>query len=196
MRTGRTGTLEPPAGPSLTRSIGTLRESRMSHELPSVYLARHGETAWTLSHQHTGRSDIPLTARGEANATSLGERLRGVVFERVLTSPLGTSASHLRAGRLPRSGRRRSGPDGMGLRRVRRADDGRDPPQESRLVALPRRLPRRRVGRAGRRPRRSRDRAAASDCRKAARSSATVIFSACWRPDGWGCRPIMDGCSI
>src|SRR5262245_1144992 len=60
----------------------------MSNELPSVYLARHGETAWTLSHQHTGRSDIPLTERGEANAKSLGERLRGVDFQRVLSSPL------------------------------------------------------------------------------------------------------------
>ncbi len=60
----------------------------MSNELPTIYLARHGETAWTLSHQHTGRTDIPLTSRGEANARSLGERLRGVEFERVLTSPL------------------------------------------------------------------------------------------------------------
>jgi probable phosphoglycerate mutase len=60
----------------------------MSDELPEIYLARHGETAWTLSHQHTGRSDIPLTERGESNARSLGERLRGVSFQRVLTSPL------------------------------------------------------------------------------------------------------------
>jgi probable phosphoglycerate mutase len=60
----------------------------MSNELPTIYLARHGETAWTLSHQHTGRSDIPLTARGESNARSLGERLRGIEFERALTSPL------------------------------------------------------------------------------------------------------------
>ena len=37
----------------------------MSATLPEVYLARHGETAWTISHQHTGRSDIPLTERGE-----------------------------------------------------------------------------------------------------------------------------------
>jgi probable phosphoglycerate mutase len=57
-------------------------------ELPEVYLARHGETAWTLSHQHTGRSDIPLTERGQANARSLGERLRGTAFERVFSSPL------------------------------------------------------------------------------------------------------------
>jgi broad specificity phosphatase PhoE len=60
----------------------------MSNELPQIYLARHGETAWTLSHQHTGRSDIPLTARGESNARSLGDRLRGIEFRQVLTSPL------------------------------------------------------------------------------------------------------------
>lgn len=60
----------------------------MSNDLPTIYLARHGETAWTLSHQHTGRTDIPLTPRGEANARSLGERLRGIEFQRVLTSPL------------------------------------------------------------------------------------------------------------
>ncbi len=60
----------------------------MSESLPEIYLARHGETAWTLSHQHTGRSDIPLTERGERNARSLGERLRGESFDQVLASPL------------------------------------------------------------------------------------------------------------
>jgi broad specificity phosphatase PhoE len=60
----------------------------MSDELPEFYLARHGETAWTISHQHTGRTDIPLTPRGERNASALGERLHGVVFTRVLTSSL------------------------------------------------------------------------------------------------------------
>jgi broad specificity phosphatase PhoE len=60
----------------------------MPETLPEIYLARHGETAWTLSHQHTGRTDIPLTERGERNARSLGERLRGTTFDRVLTSPL------------------------------------------------------------------------------------------------------------
>jgi probable phosphoglycerate mutase len=60
----------------------------MSQPLPVVYLARHGETAWTVSGQHTGRSDIPLTERGERNARSLGERLRGLAFARVFTSPL------------------------------------------------------------------------------------------------------------
>src|SRR6188768_1227814 len=60
----------------------------MSESLPVSYLARHGETAWSLSGQHTGLTDLPLTERGERNATRLGERLRGLQFSRVLTSPL------------------------------------------------------------------------------------------------------------
>jgi len=64
----------------------------MSELLPVVYLARHGETAWSLSGQHTGRTDLPLTERGERNARSLGERLRGLTFARVFTSPLQRAA--------------------------------------------------------------------------------------------------------
>ncbi len=60
----------------------------MSEALPIVYLARHGETAWTLSGQHTGLTDLPLTERGERNARRLEERLRGVTFAKVFTSPL------------------------------------------------------------------------------------------------------------
>jgi probable phosphoglycerate mutase len=60
----------------------------MSEVLPIVYLARHGETAWTLSGQHTGLTDLPLTERGERNARRLEERLRGVSFATVFTSPL------------------------------------------------------------------------------------------------------------
>jgi broad specificity phosphatase PhoE len=60
----------------------------MHASLPEVYLARHGETAWTLTGQHTGRTDIPLTARGEQNAMSLRQRLNGVTFATVLVSPL------------------------------------------------------------------------------------------------------------
>jgi probable phosphoglycerate mutase len=60
----------------------------MSDALPAVYLARHGETAWSLSGQHTGRTDLPLTERGERNARALGERLKGHKFARVFTSPL------------------------------------------------------------------------------------------------------------
>jgi probable phosphoglycerate mutase len=60
----------------------------MSAALPVVTLARHGETAWSLSGQHTGLTDLPLTARGERNALRLGERLRGATFAGVFTSPL------------------------------------------------------------------------------------------------------------
>jgi broad specificity phosphatase PhoE len=60
----------------------------MSAPLPRVYLARHGETEWTLSHRHTGLTDIPLTQRGERNARRLGERLKDHTFARVFTSPL------------------------------------------------------------------------------------------------------------
>lgn len=60
----------------------------MSEPLPVIYLARHGETAWSMSGQHTGRTDIPLTERGERNARSLNARLHGRGFARVFTSPL------------------------------------------------------------------------------------------------------------
>jgi len=64
----------------------------MSNELPVIYLARHGETAWSLSGQHTGRTDMLLTERGQRNACRLGERLKGLVFGEVLTSPLQRAA--------------------------------------------------------------------------------------------------------
>ena len=60
----------------------------MSKAVPMIHLARHGETAWSLTGQHTGCTDLPLTERGERNARSLGERLTGLVFCKVLTSPL------------------------------------------------------------------------------------------------------------
>ena len=60
----------------------------MDKPLPTIYLARHGETAWSVRGQHTGRTDIPLTERGERNARRLGERLSGMSFAQVLTSPL------------------------------------------------------------------------------------------------------------
>jgi broad specificity phosphatase PhoE len=60
----------------------------MSKELPVIYLARHGETAWSLTGQHTGLTDLPLTERGEQNARALGERLVGLNFGAVFTSPL------------------------------------------------------------------------------------------------------------
>jgi probable phosphoglycerate mutase len=56
--------------------------------LPQVWIARHGETPWTISTQHTGRTDVPLTAGGEAEALRLRARLAGRTFARVWTSPL------------------------------------------------------------------------------------------------------------
>jgi len=60
----------------------------MSSALPKLYLARHGDTAWTDSRQHTGRTDLPLNERGEEHARQLGARLREFSFVRVFTSPL------------------------------------------------------------------------------------------------------------
>ena len=60
----------------------------MDESLPDVYLARHGETAWSLSGRHTGRTDVPLTERGEDNARRLRGRLEGITFTEVLVSRL------------------------------------------------------------------------------------------------------------
>ena len=60
----------------------------MNASLPHVVCVRHGETAWTITGQHTGRTDIPLTPRGESDAQRLGARLQLTPFATVLTSPL------------------------------------------------------------------------------------------------------------
>ena len=64
----------------------------MSESFPVIYLARHGETAWSLTGQHTGLTDLPLTERGERNARRLGERLAGLTFAKIFTSPLQRAA--------------------------------------------------------------------------------------------------------
>jgi len=64
----------------------------VSATLPIVYMARHGETAWTITGQHTGRRNLPLTKLGERNARQLGERLKGLTFAKVFTSPLQRAA--------------------------------------------------------------------------------------------------------
>jgi broad specificity phosphatase PhoE len=68
-------------------SGNAVQEKVVTEPLPVAYLARHGETAWSLSGQHTGRTDIPLTEHGEQQARALGERLRARTIEKVLTSP-------------------------------------------------------------------------------------------------------------
>lgn len=59
----------------------------MAPELPRIYLVRHGETEWSASGRHTGRSDIALTELGRENAQQLGKRLHGIAWAHVLASP-------------------------------------------------------------------------------------------------------------
>jgi probable phosphoglycerate mutase len=66
-------------GMSTTTNIPTLLR---------LYLIRHGETEWALTGQHTGLTDIPLTANGENESRELGKHLRDIQFAHVLTSPL------------------------------------------------------------------------------------------------------------
>jgi broad specificity phosphatase PhoE len=60
----------------------------MSEILPTIYVARHGETAWSITGQHTGLTDLPLTERGEHNASRLKDRLKDLDFKQVYVSPL------------------------------------------------------------------------------------------------------------
>lgn len=60
----------------------------MSQALPMVYLVRHGETAWTLTAQHTGRTDLPLNEQGEGQAREVGAHLTALRIDRILSSPL------------------------------------------------------------------------------------------------------------
>ena len=54
---------------------------------PKLHLVRHGETAWSLTSQHTGRTDLELTANGEDQARGRAPRLRDIGFTQVLVSP-------------------------------------------------------------------------------------------------------------
>jgi probable phosphoglycerate mutase len=60
----------------------------MNQALPVVYLVRHADTAWTLTGQHTGRTDLPLTEQGERQARALGASLTALRIDRMLSSPL------------------------------------------------------------------------------------------------------------
>jgi broad specificity phosphatase PhoE len=59
----------------------------MHDQLPVIYVARHGDTAWSVTGQHTGLTDLPLTRQGEQHARGLKDRLKGIAFAKVLSSP-------------------------------------------------------------------------------------------------------------
>ena len=80
----------------------------MSGALPQVYLIRHGETAWTISGQHTGRTDIALTEQGERDAQALSVRLKSESVGKVADQSTATGAADRRAGRFRGSGAARS----------------------------------------------------------------------------------------
>ena len=61
-----------------------------------IVLVRHGETEWSRSGRHTGRTDVPLTERGREQAVALAQALSGRTFELVLTSPLARAADTAR----------------------------------------------------------------------------------------------------
>ena len=90
----------------------------MAEALPVIYLARHGETAWSLSGQHTGRTDLPLTESGERNGRALGERLRGLAFAKVFTSPLQRAVRTCELAGFAGLARTRSRSGGVGLRPI------------------------------------------------------------------------------
>jgi broad specificity phosphatase PhoE len=61
-----------------------------------IYLVRHGETEWSRARRHTGRTDVPLNEVGEAEAKALGQHLRGLEVDRVLSSPMARAVTTAR----------------------------------------------------------------------------------------------------
>jgi broad specificity phosphatase PhoE len=68
---------------------------------PEIVLVRHGQTEWSLSGQHTGSTDIPLTDQGREDARRLGERIGAYEFARVLSSPLSRALETARLAGMP-----------------------------------------------------------------------------------------------
>ena len=140
-----------PCNSHYSQSDMIMRNKQPMSALPMVYLARHGETAWTLSGQHTGLTDLPLTERGECNARSLGERLKALSIQRVFSSPLQRAS---RTCDLAGCGRQAEVDRDLvvGLRRLRRPTHGRHSCSPSELGHVPRWMSRWRIAGTGRRP--------------------------------------------
>ena len=102
------------------------------NEADEVVLVRHGETEWTLTGRHTGRTDIPLTERGREQARRIGAALRDRTFALVLVSPLLARAGDVPAGRDGRARRGHRRPVRVGLRRLRGSAHRRDPRRRDR----------------------------------------------------------------
>ena len=177
----------PERGHACSRRFPGLDEApRMSSEapLPEIYLARHGETAWAISGQHTGKTDIPLTERGERNARALGDRLKGLSFTEVRTSPRHRATRSCELAGF--EGQARVDPDlaewDYGDYEGRKTVDIRV--RQSRLVPLPRRRPRRRIRRRRRGPSRPGDRPPPRRPKAGSSSSATATSSGSWPPGG------------
>jgi probable phosphoglycerate mutase len=69
-------------------ALGPARDAREACLTLEIYLVRHGETEWSLSGQHTSRTDLPLTPRGEESAVDLKGKLAGIDFNAVFSSPM------------------------------------------------------------------------------------------------------------
>ena len=80
----------------------------MSEALPFTYLARHGETAWSLTGRHTGRTDLPLTENGRRLAERLRQVLAKEVFALVLVSPMQRARQTCELAGLGNAGDRKS----------------------------------------------------------------------------------------
>ena len=181
--------------PNESRLRDDSRGGTMSESLPEVYLARHGETAWTISRKHTGGTDIPLTEQGERNARSLCERLRGSDVREGLHQPDAARSADLRAGRVRPAGRGGCRPDGMGLRRISR--DSRRPRSAS-VGPIGTSSATDAPGASRSRPSPRGPTASSRGCapsRVGRSCSATAISSGYWRHAGSGCRPVTAGSS-
>ena len=135
------------------RESGRGDEIAMREAKQQIHLARHGETEWSLSGQHTGLTDLPLIESGERAARDLAERLRGRSFAQVFTSPLRRAVQTCALAGFAAQADERSRSRGVELRRLRGPHHRSDPRRATGVAALPRRLSQRRVAGAGRRAR-------------------------------------------